>query len=155
MSMSIFRIFGILVLALLVFFVISKLSGWNDPVAKTSQTFMTAVQQNDLAAVKAAVDPKMADVVAAGNKIVNVHFKAVNAFQGAFSSQPDVHWTYSDLTDAHISTDIAPEVGDKLASVTLVRNGAAAGHILLHRKSEKDEWKIFYMSRVENEGSGK
>ena len=155
MSPSIFRIFGILVLAMLVFFVMSKLSGWNDPVSKSAVRFIGAVQQGDQATVIQLLDPKTADVALAGNKLVSVHFKSVNAFQGAFSSQPDALWTFADLTGVQVSTDTPPEIGDTLASVQLVRGMNNGGHILFHRKGTGSEWKIFYISKPENEGTGK
>ena len=154
MSSSIFRVFGILVLALLVFAVLSQLSGLNDPVTKTATTFLTAAQNGDAETVKKLVDPAMADVVAAGSKLTGVHFKAQNVFQGAFSSQPEVMWQALDLSSVSVPRDTQPTISDDMSSVALARNGDNGGHVLMHR-DKTGAWKIFYITKPENEGSGK
>jgi len=159
MTSNLLRIFGILVLIVLIFLVINKFSTANQPAKKAAEAFMTAFANHDLATVKSMLVPKVAGVTYAGDRITGIEFQEQHVFTGAFSKSPAVKYSYLEITSRQIPRDASAVViqsSDKrpeLATVPLemyAENKPVPGGSMYLEKVE-GSWKVFYIAQPPKE----
>lgn len=147
MSSNIFRVFGIFVLALMVYFLVNQVSVRQQPVTKGATDFITAIADGSAQAISACIDPDTVKVVSAGDRVTTLKFSELNVSASAFSKQSKKDLTYVDLQKLKINKNLpfvqSPE--DKLASVPL----EAGGRLYLREKGGK--WVVFYITDAEQE----
>ena len=143
MSSNIFRIFGIFLLALLVYAVINKFTTAKQPVSGAAMTFLTAVTNHDRAALERVLDTSVATPAYAGDKITGIHFNEIHVFEGAFSKTPDVRYTYLELAALRIPPEVRAIMTEdgKLATVQLADGGQ------IYLRLMNGQWKVIYISR--------
>jgi hypothetical protein len=159
MTSNLLRIFGILVLIVLIFLVINKFSTANQPAKKAAEAFMTAFANHNLVTVKSLLDPRVSTLTYAGDRITGIDFQEQHVFTGAFSQTPAVKYSYNEIISRQIPRNASAKVtqdNDKqieLATVPLEMNvegkPASGGNIYL--KKVEGSWKVFYIAQPPKE----
>lgn len=141
-SWTTFVIFGVILVAVVIFANLSKVSTANHPVIRASQAFFRAIDKNDAAALKRLCDPAAVTIAKAANNIINVNFAAAHPMDGPFANQPPISWNYADLQGLQVDLNAKPNVLDKtgLATVTMTNGGS----IFLRRIN--GDWKVYYLT---------
>jgi len=142
-----FRIFGLLILALLVFFVINRASTAKEPVAKATVGFMDALASGSQSALEPYLDPDAATLVAAGDRVTVIKFKELNFTDSAFSRRPAVTYNYLELKAKRVNLDERPVTlpEQKIATVPLIDGGS------IYLREREGQWVVFYISTAEQE----
>ena len=145
MTSNIFRVFGILVLLLLVFTVLNWSTSKKEPALSAVTQFLTAVAKQDRAALEQVIDLSNMQISFAGEKVTTITFKEVHVFEGAFSKRPQVKYSYLELTKMQIRPNERPNTmpGDDtaIASVVLTDGG------MIYLRKIEGQWKIFYIDK--------
>ena len=140
-SWTIFILFGIVLVALLIYTQLAKYSTTTHPAVLAAQSFFNAVKSNSAAEATKYLDTTNATLHANGNFIVSLDFKETMPANGAFLRQPAAHWTYATLTSMSVDTDTQPREDDT-ASIATVR--LSGGYTALLKKGDTG-WKLHYI----------
>lgn len=139
-STTFFIFLGMVVLVLLIGSVSMRTTA-NDPVVRAADSFLAAIETNDLAAVKQATDLSNAKILDTGSKVVSIKFAAI-APGGAFMKRPEVSWSYTDLAQMKRDTTIPPVEAKGMATIT-------CGAFKLYLRQADGAWKVFYIEKPE------
>ena len=141
-SWTTFLIFGAIIVALVIFANLSKVSTARHPVVRASQAFFSTIEKNDAAALKLMCDQDAVSIAKAANNIVSVNFAAAHPVDGPFANQPAASWSYNDLQGLQVDLNANPNVLDQtgLATVTLTNGGS------IYLRRIKGEWKVYYLT---------
>jgi len=146
-SSSTFLIFGGILLAVLLFAAISSYATKTNPAVRVAADFFSALHKNDTAKLQSLTDTDAVKLTLAGNKVVSAIFKGGALYPGAFSRREKTMWSYSEMTHMALNLKVDPVVGEDIGMAAVpLTNGAK---IYLHRIEGK--WKVFYISRSEDE----
>lgn len=140
-SWTTFIVFGVILVALLVVYALTQYSTATDPMIKTSQDFLTAVQDKQATQVQTYLDLSTTKVVTAGSTVISISFNEASPFKAAFQRQPAVTWDYLELAELKVNTSIPPHIENNMATVRLSNDCM----IFYHRV--KNNWKIFYITK--------
>jgi len=143
-SWTTFILFGIVVVALILYTQLSRYSTTTHPAVLATQAFFSAVKNNNAADAIKYLDASNSSLNTAGNNIISLNFKQTMLLTGAFIQQPAVTWLYYDLANMQIDTSTTPHE-DEAAHVATVRlvNG---DQVFL--KKDSTGWKVRYIMRL-------
>lgn len=138
-----FLLFAIVILAFVLFSLLSERKAVEQPQMYAARTFLEAVNNHDVEAVKAVVDPDTTQIIATDGIITAVNFKEVSVYEGAYSQTPEARFTYVVLTDMEIVPKAKPVVlpDQNLAYVQLNRRNK------VYLRKVGEDWKVFYVSK--------
>jgi len=144
MTSNIFRVFGILILLLLVYSMLNWSMNTKSPALKAADQFLAAVKTPNRAALEQVLDASNAETSFAGEKVTTIAFKKVNVFPGAFSEKPATKFAYLELNNMRIRTDerpslLTPSGKTAVASVPLWDGGT------IYLREQDGQWKVFYI----------
>lgn len=144
MTSNIFRVFGILVLLLLIYTVLTWSFNTKDPVLNAVTQFLTVMKQQNRAELGNVIDMSNAEVTFAGDKASTITFKAVNIYHGAFSKRPEVNYSALELSTMQIRLNERPTRAkeEAIASVVLMDGG------MIYLRQIGDQWKVFYIDKA-------
>ncbi len=147
MLSNVFRILGIFLLGLSMYFILNNLSTARQPALETALKFLTAVQDQDAAAAKELVIPGSTQLIAAGSRLNGVSFSEMSIFGGAFSKSPRVDWTSLDLSALKIPRDARVAVVEKSGLATVNSDN---GTQIIMKKWTDGAWRILYIAPPTN-----
>ncbi len=149
-SSTTFLIFGGILLLAAILSMISSNSTRSNPAVRTARDFFTALQSNDTPKLLSLTDTDAAQVTTAGGKVVSIIFKGGPLDQhGAFSRRDKNMLSYAELSALSLKLNVDPVVVEDIGMAAVpLSNGAK---IYLHRADKNSAWKVFYISKPEDE----
>ena len=139
---NILRLFGIVLLAMLVFWVLNQTLNTSQPPVAAAMKFASAIANQDRARLETVLDRSNAEVAYAGAKITSMTFNQVNVYKGAFSNRPMVKYSYVQLRDKQVPPDARLTMNARNSASVPLSDG---GYMYLRKVG--DAWKVFYIDK--------
>lgn len=144
-SSTTFFIFMGLIVAVVLYGVLTSSSQQRDPIVRAATTFLAGVKDNNAEAIIKGLDTDYASPMTAGSHVTSVKFKAITLGNGSFAKRPEFEIFYTDLERLTLDKAVQP------VSVPLDKPTAtiSCGKYKLYMHQVGTDWKVFYIDKPE------